>query len=40
MDDYISKPVNLEELMVLLEKWSAKLKTPAHNAAHNNARIW
>lgn len=40
MDDYISKPVNLEELMVLLEKWSAKLKTPASNAALNNARIW
>ena len=24
MDDYISKPVRLEELMLLLEKWSAK----------------
>jgi signal transduction histidine kinase/ligand-binding sensor domain-containing protein/DNA-binding response OmpR family regulator len=40
MDDYISKPVNLEELMVLLEKWWAKLDAPAETAARNNAQIW
>lgn len=27
MDDYISKPVNLDELMLMLEKWAAHLQT-------------
>lgn len=27
MDDYISKPVNLDELMQMLEKWAAHLQT-------------
>ncbi len=26
MDDYISKPVNLEELVILLEKWAVQVK--------------
>ncbi|TKT87635.1 hybrid sensor histidine kinase/response regulator [Dyadobacter frigoris] len=30
MDDYISKPVNLEELMEMLEKWSKKIQNLAH----------
>jgi len=27
MDDYISKPVKLEELIIMLEKWSLQLQT-------------
>jgi DNA-binding response OmpR family regulator len=26
MDDYISKPVNLEELVIILEKWAVQVK--------------
>jgi len=26
MDDYISKPVHLEELVIMLEKWALKVK--------------
>jgi CheY-like chemotaxis protein len=26
MDDYISKPVNLEELVIMLEKWAVQVK--------------
>jgi CheY-like chemotaxis protein len=26
MDDYISKPVNIEELVIILEKWALQVK--------------
>jgi CheY-like chemotaxis protein len=26
MDDYISKPVNIEELVIILEKWASQIK--------------
>jgi CheY-like chemotaxis protein/anti-sigma regulatory factor (Ser/Thr protein kinase) len=28
MDDYISKPVNIEELVIILEKWASQVRKP------------
>ena len=36
MDDYISKPIKLELLMSILEKWSLQIKPSSYGQASEN----